>query len=145
MRKASFLWLGAVLAAAAVAPAEAQSNGEATESATIWDGVYTAAQAERGKDLASTNCSACHAATEWGSASFMSRWGGSSIAHLHVHIRENMPYDSPGRLTAKEYADIIAYMLSLNNVPAGQSELPSTTAELDRIEFTAQAPQAHNH
>lgn len=140
-RTAGLLWLGAILTAMSVQPGEAvaQASGSASETQTIWDGVYSVNQAERGKEISAVNCAACHSQVEWGSPSFMTRWAGSSVAHLHVHIRDNMPYDAPGRLSAQEYADIVAYMLFLNNVPVGEKELPGTVSELDKIQFTAQA------
>jgi S-disulfanyl-L-cysteine oxidoreductase SoxD len=141
-RTVGLLWLGAILIGVGAQPAQAQSNGSAEQTATIWDGVYTAGQAERGKQMSNMNCAVCHSPAEWGGAAFMTRWSGGSIEHLHSHIQQNMPYDAPGRLTAQEYADIVAYMLSLNNVPAGENELPNNAGELDKIQFTAQPAQA---
>ena len=37
-----------------------------------------------------------------------------------------MPDDNPGGLPAQTYADIVAYMLELNDFPAGESELPTS-------------------
>ncbi len=139
MKRTWFFLLGAMIVAAVAQPAHAQANGSASPAATIWDGVYTPEQADRGKAIAADNCSACHSTAEWGSSAFMSRWSGASIAYLFAHISENMPYDAPGRLTEQQYADIVAYMLSLNNVPAGERELPTKLAELEPIQFTAQA------
>lgn len=142
MKRTGFFLLGMIISAVLAQPAQAQANDAADSSRTIWDGVYTLDQADRGKETAAINCSACHSPAEWGSPAFMTRWSGGSVAYLHAHIRDNMPYDAPGRLTAEEYADIIAYMLYLNNVPTGEQELSSKTAELDEIQFTPQPAQA---
>jgi hypothetical protein len=49
-----------------------------------------------------------------------------------------MPYDSPGALSDQQYTDIVAYMLELNGVPAGTTELPADEAGLSQITITAQ-------
>lgn len=41
-----------------------------------------------------------------------------------------MPDDNPGGLPEQTYADIVAYLLSLNDFPAGDSELPTSLEAL---------------
>jgi len=48
-------------------------------------------------------------------------------------ISDTMPEDNPGSLKPQEYADVIAYLLKLNNFPAGQDELPPTKETLSAI------------
>ncbi len=139
MKRTWFFLLGVIMAVAVTQPVQAQENGSASPTVTIWDGVYTPDQAERGEAVSSANCSICHSPAEWGSPSFMTRWSGGSVGFLHAHIRDTMPYDGPGRLTAQEYVDIVAYILQLNNVPAGDEELPSSSDALSEIQFTPQA------
>ena len=103
---------------------------------TIWDGVYTVEQADRGADTAGTVCFACHSASEWTTPMFIRVWSGRPIHQIWENLRMTMPYDSPGRLTAQEYADVVAYMLELNDVPAGDTELPSDADGLRRIRVT---------
>lgn len=67
---------------------------------------------------------------------FIRVWSGGPIARMWENIRTTMPYDSPGRLSAQEYTDVIAYMLQLNKVPAGETELPATTDGLNQITVT---------
>ena len=67
---------------------------------------------------------------------FIRVWSGRPIHQMWENLRMTMPYASPGRLTAQEYADVVAYMLELNNVPAGDTELPSTADGLMRITVT---------
>lgn len=130
-RMGGVFWLVALLAVVGVRPASAQSPDR-----TIWDGVYTEAQATRGQRAAQQNCGSCHSPTEWSSAVFITSWTGHSIHELHSHLRSTMPFDSPGRLTREQYSDIVAYMLKLNDVPTGTQELPSDEEELQRIEVT---------
>jgi len=119
-------------------PADAQTNGGAA-SKTIWDGVYTAAQAARGENAVKQNCGACHAAAEWRNAGFIPSWSGRSVGELHTLIRTTMPMDAPGRLSPAQYADIVAYILKINNVPAGEVELPSEDRALQGIAVTKPA------
>lgn len=105
-------------------------------SVTIWDGVYTSAQADRGEETAETTCFACHSEGEWTNPMFLRVWSGRPIHQWWEQIRATMPYDSPGRLSAQEYADVVAYMLELNEVPAGDTELPSDAEGLQSITVT---------
>ena len=47
----------------------------------------------------------------------------------------NMPEDAPGSLSAQRYADVLAYVLKLNNLPPGERELPTELAPLQAITF----------
>jgi hypothetical protein len=51
-----------------------------------------------------------------------------------------MPDDDPGSLTGQQYADLLAYVFSLNKFPAGTTELATNTEPLKQIRFTAQKP-----
>ena len=52
-------------------------------------------------------------------------------------IKLTMPEDGPGRLSDQEYTDVVAYMLDRNDYPAGENELSTDKAELDRIMIVA--------
>ena len=64
-------------------------------------------------------------------ASTVARWG-RQLFDGHV-ISDSMPEDNPGSLKKEEYADVIAYLLKLNNFPAGADELPSDKDALSAI------------
>ena len=51
-----------------------------------------------------------------------------------------MPKSDPGSLTPAEYAQAIAYLLKINDVPAGDHELPPDGEVLKkiRVEWPAQ-------
>ena len=135
LRKWGWSCLTAVVLSFVAGHGHAQGNGIASSKKTIWDGVYTVSQAARGEQAARQNCTSCHAAEEW-DISFINAWSGRSVADLHSQLRATMPFDSPGRLTAAQYADIVAYILKINNVPAGDAELPSEDADLQNITVT---------
>ena len=98
---------------------------------TVWDGVYTEGQAERGQVLYRESCSGCHAPDLRGDntspslvgMSFTFLWGGSTLGALFERIQEQMPTDRPGSLSAQTYRDILAFVLRVNTYPAGEQEL----------------------
>ncbi|MDR0788473.1 MAG: cytochrome c [Gemmatimonadota bacterium] len=116
-----------------------QASAQSAAGKTIWDGVYTTAQAERGKAVASQTCAGCHSPEEWAEPGFMGGWVGEHIGGLHSRLRLTMPANNPGFLTTQQYADIVAYMLSLNRAPAGTTELPATDEGLRAIAVTKRA------
>jgi mono/diheme cytochrome c family protein len=105
---------------------------------TVWDGVYSKAQALRGHGLYDKNCAACHGDALQGKAisdssappalrgeSFMANWSDTSLQDLHARVRTTMPPATPGSLKNEEYSDILAYVLEQNAFPAGAEALPS--------------------
>lgn len=99
---------------------------------TTRDRIYTAAQAERGKEVYKEACAACHA-LDFYSGPTMKSWDGGSLSDLYDAISISMPPGNPGSLKRREYLDILAYILSLNDTPAGDAELPSRAADLKVI------------
>jgi quinoprotein glucose dehydrogenase len=123
-----------VLAAAGVA-AGAQSR-------SVWQGVYTAEQAERGRKLYIRDCAECHGPAltggEAGSAligrDFVARWEKKSLSELFELMRKTMPDAAPGSLSSRQYLDLVAYLLKENEFPAGGDELAGGEA-LGAISF----------
>lgn len=115
---------------------------------TVWDGVYSDAQAKRGQDVYNQQCAACHAPTLTGGESapplagdaFSADWNDLSVADLFERIRISMPQDSPGRLSRQEVADVLAYILSANKFPAAQMELDKETEALKQIKYVTIKP-----
>ncbi len=111
---------------------------------TIWDGVYTDEQAGRGQRTYEQECAACHLDDLMGDgiapslvgSSFFFRWSDLSISDMYTAIRTTMPQGAPASLSPSGYADISAYLLQKNNVPAGDTELPSDTDDLEAIMIT---------
>jgi mono/diheme cytochrome c family protein len=115
------LWLTACLAIQDPAPRPASA------------GVYTEAQATRGKDIFGSICSSCHNITSQSGATFAKRWNGVLVSELFTVLTETMPKDDPGLLAPQERADVIAYLLKLNNLAAGTVELPADAEPLKKI------------
>ena len=105
--------------------------GTTAPSRTVWDGVYSKEQADRGKKAYGSLCARCHGdnllgnddATPLVGKEFLKKWEGKSVASLVELTRKEMPSDGPGKLSRKQCTDITAYVLSVNDFPTGQSEL----------------------
>lgn len=70
----------------------------------------------------------------------MRAWEGAAVGQFYSLVSATMPYDGPGTLPPQQYADVVAYILSLNDFPAGDTELPPDPAVLDEIQI--QSPSA---
>ena len=127
-------WLAAMSAVVAAAPGRAQTRDGVGR--TIWDGVYTSEQADRGQLALQQRCTACHADSEWSSATFINRWAGRPILTLYDNIRLTMPYNAPAGLSREQYSDIVASMLRLNGAPPGDAPLPNDVDGLRHIAVT---------
>jgi mono/diheme cytochrome c family protein len=120
----------------------------AAESRSVWDGVYTEAQAKRGEALYQKECRGCHGVALAGGESsppltggaFLSNWNGLTLGDLLERIRKTMPQNAPGKLSRPQNADILAFLLSANKFPFGKTELPRQTEFLKEIRFEAVKP-----
>jgi len=117
----------------------------AQSTASVWTGVYTAAQAERGSELYQRVCSECHGDDLEGrekspalaGGSFAQRWDGTTLKKLFERLQDMPPGDPGKRLQPKEYVDILAFLLSANDVPAGTQPLVSEKDALAAIKYTS--------
>jgi S-disulfanyl-L-cysteine oxidoreductase SoxD len=136
------LWVG-LLVLALECDLFAQATGR-----WVRDGVYTLDQANRGKTLFEAHCVICHGPTLEGLDSapplagprFMGNWSGQSVGDLVERIRTTMPANAPGTLSRRVSVDLVAYVLSVNQLPAGTRELPVEASILDQIRITPPTP-----
>jgi mono/diheme cytochrome c family protein len=135
---ATAMTLGAsVLALKAQAPAR-----------NVWDGVFTADQAAQGKALFESKCATCHGADLTGAEMapplvggiFLGNWAGQSAGDLFTRIHTTMPGNDPGSLSNVQVSQALAYILSVNQFPAGATPLPSDETALGQIAITAEKP-----
>ena len=105
----------------------------AAQVKTTTDSVYTAAQAKRGETVYAGSGSG--QAPSLTGKEFNEAWNGQTLADLFDRIQTTMPADAPGTLKPAETADVIAFMLSKDNFPAGEVELPADAAALKEIKF----------
>jgi mono/diheme cytochrome c family protein len=117
-------------------------------SRSVWDGVYTSDQAKRGQPLYQQHCASCHGdqlsggeeAPDLAGATFLASWNGATVNDLFERIRVSMPQNRPGTLSRQNDADILAYIFTVNQFPAGKTELARETEQLKQIRFDAAKP-----
>ena len=113
----------------------------AEQARTARDGVYTDAQARRGEAVYGQQCASCHAADAGSGApalvgkEFLGVWGEMWIADLIEKIAISMPTSSPGSLSRGQVADLVAFILKANDLPAGSTELDSADPSLKTIKI----------
>jgi mono/diheme cytochrome c family protein len=123
-------------------PAAAQTAGKPPLERSVREGVYTQAQAERGQTTFRQICGSCHTLADFSGEGFLRRWNGIALATFFDVMSTTMPQDNPGGLTAQQYADVIAYFLSQNRLPAGATELPTEVEVLSKIAIQPPAPSS---
>ena len=113
----------------------------AAQTRSVWDGVYTDAQAERGRASYQQSCAACHREDLRGDStapslvgeSFTFLWGDMEVGELLARMQKVMPPERPGSLPAQTYADIIAFVLKKNEFPTGGAELSADSDSLHAL------------
>ncbi len=115
-----------------------QAGGSSSSSAkSTLTGVYSPAQASRGEETYMNVCVACHPPGTYKGGMFKTNWDGRTLAEFFDSVSEKMPKNEPGSLSLPEYAQVIAYILKVNDMPAGKTDMPSDSTLLKdiRIEF----------
>ena len=120
----------------------------ARQAQSVWDGVYTAEQAERGQPLYQESCAECHGTDLAGGemspglvgAEFLWNWNGLSVGDLFERLRVSMPQGVPSSVSRQEKADILAFLFRANEFPTGDTELASRTGMLRGINLLAEKP-----
>lgn len=122
---------------------------------TVWDRVYSPAQAARGQEAYKLACGYCHkddlsggfmddgvgravplAGPQAFNATFEARWKDQTLADMVYVIASTMPKESPTSLPLGSYVDILTYLLEKNGAPAGEAELPADVPTLRGIAIT---------
>jgi S-disulfanyl-L-cysteine oxidoreductase SoxD len=133
--------IAAVVGLAAIGVSQSQRS--------VWDGVFSADQAKRGQARYKELCASCHGETlEGGESSpplaggeFLSNWNTLSVGDLFDRTRSTMPQNKPGSLNREAGAEILAYVLSANQFPAGKDALPQASEALKEIRIEALKPE----
>ena len=107
---------------------------------TVWDGVYTEAQAKRGAAAYAAACSRCHRDDLGGyngvllGGRFMDRWREDSLNSFFRNVQKTMPRDAPASLSDSAYLDIVAFVLQKNQFPAGSKDLTADALNEIRVQ-----------
>ena len=109
-------------------------SSQAPKPRTVWDGVYTEAQATRATGVFGASCAGCHALTPEGNRplsgeEFWQSHTQKSVTELLTYISKNMPNGNGGSLSQESYNDIVALILKSNGFPAGSTELTAATVD----------------
>lgn len=123
--------------------------GVSQSQRSVWDGVYTEEQAKRGQARYNELCSSCHGDTLGGGESapplaggeFLANWNTLTMGDLFDRTRSTMPQNKPGSLSREANAEILAYVLSANQFPAGKEALPLASEVLREIRIEAVKPE----
>ena len=130
-----------VCAAAACAAMTATAIVNA-QGRTVWNGVYTDAQAERARATFDSICTRCHTLEPGGSTrggavsgdKFWTAFTQKTVGDLLDYVSKNMPNGNGGSLPASTYNDLVALILKANGFPAGTVEVaPESVAGVQII------------
>lgn len=148
VRVGAIVFVMAAVAAVAGGDARAQGSAPAPSGSgrTIWDGIYTQAQSERGRTIFVASCGRCHndelAGSERGPAlrddAFWQRWDNDSFDKLFTKVRDTMPLQGVESLSDEQKVEALAYVLSKNGAPAGPKDLTSDLPALEGITIVRQ-------
>ena len=145
----AFGWVGAEHVSARE-PMPLRSVGRALSptnlARSVWDSVYTSAQATRGDSLYRVTCAKCHGDTLGGGRTntgedspgligeaFLGNYYGLNLADMYDKIRNGMPPDNPKTIEPQVVVDVMAFLLAKNRFPAGAAELPVEVEKLKEI------------
>jgi alcohol dehydrogenase (cytochrome c) len=111
---------------------------------------FTANQAAQGNLNYLFFCTECHGNALQGAdiapalsgPVFTQKWAGKTLDVLFTHM-QRMPPAAPGSLGNTAYTDVLAHLLRFNGMPAGDTPLPASAAELSKFTF-GEAPARVN-
>jgi S-disulfanyl-L-cysteine oxidoreductase SoxD len=112
-----------------------------TPARSLWDGVFTTEQANRGRAQYAVTCARCHGGSLEGGmgaslvgTAFWNEWREQSVADMVDYVAKNMPMGRQAApLSPTEAADLVAFVLSSNDLPAGALPLTPTSGTGVRI------------
>jgi S-disulfanyl-L-cysteine oxidoreductase SoxD len=118
-------------------------------TASVWDGVYSDVQAQRGETTYRQACVNCHGPELEGAdmtppltgGAFTANWNDLTLGDLFERIRATMPLDKPNTLTRQQNADLVAFLLKANQWPSGATELSREPGALKQIRIQTSKPE----
>ena len=141
-----------------VAGAGSLAGAEQRAVTSQWTGVFTAAQAYRGRDAYGQYCANCHGVNLAGlpqevryqgqspftpalvGEQFAANWNGLSLGRLFERIKTSMPQQNPGVLPRQTVADIMAFMLEQAGYLPGGTDISAGEHALDNVTFLKTRP-----
>lgn len=116
-------------------PGQSALGADPAPARSVWDGVYSDAQAAQGEKHYQQICQRCHGTDTrageevalWGEE-FWKSWREDTLDNLYHYVSANMPNDEPATLKTEQYLDVMAYLLKKNGLPAGAAKLTVANA-----------------
>jgi alcohol dehydrogenase (cytochrome c) len=112
-------------------------------------GWFATAQLSQGRWEYSQKCAVCHGAQLQGGGApslkgrvFNDQWDGKTLKDFYNYVHKNMPLGQGGDLNSQEYADIVAYILAQNGLPAGEEKFTAKSSMERVLELSAAAGNA---
>ena len=113
----------------AIAVAQGGSAAGDTNTPTTAALPVTETQIERGAEGYAQHCALCHGPELEGSdhfptlkgSTFQRRWVERTLGELYTYVNEQMPLGAGGSLEDATYTDIVAFLLSRNDVEPGET------------------------
>jgi mono/diheme cytochrome c family protein len=130
------VWRATMLAVSLIVLFDATvvARAQSATARSTRDGIFSAEQAERGRAGFLWNCMECHELEEYTAAgAYLEEMDGKSVWDIFEFIWSEMPEDNPSWLEPEQYADILAYILSIYGMPAGEEDLPTDEGTLEEI------------
>lgn len=133
-RSRSICWflLAATLLLAERAHGQTAAQASASAPLTTLVGVYTDSQAARGKDVYAGSCRSCHTPVSHTGVMFAKWWLHKPLSDLYTFVAKNMPKNDPGSLDPYDAADVVAYLLKMNQMPVGPGDMPPDVDSLKK-------------
>jgi mono/diheme cytochrome c family protein len=103
------------------------------------DGIFSKAQADRGREVFVNVCANCHTRGQFNDGTWRRKWQGRTVFDVLESIRTTMPNDNPSGLSDGEYLDVITYLLAQNGYPAGAQDASEAALKKVRIESPSSA------
>jgi polar amino acid transport system substrate-binding protein len=104
--------------------------------------LFTAAQADSGKQKFMDHCQQCHGPTLEGRAgpalkgpNFASPDAKFHVGDIFTIVSQNMPASEPGTLAHDDYVQIMAFLLQQNGYPAGTTPLTFEAAGKSKVKL----------
>ena len=142
-RRGTFFYIVVLWASSAALAAHTGARQEnSRSSSSVWDGVYTAAQAERGRQVYAGHCARCHGEDSRNPLSgdrFAEHWESRTLADLFRRIRDTMPAGEVAAVEEPEKLDAMAYVLQQNGYPEGRAALTADADVLATIQITGKS------
>lgn len=123
----------------------AQTAAPAAAQPTVWDRIFSEAQAARGEAIYKKTCSVCHRDDLTGYESdgpplrgsdFWVRWRQQRVGDMLTELQQSMPMSNPGSVPVEQFVDILAFVFKVNGVPLGTTDLVADPKVLDSVMIT---------